>query len=64
MTTQRIYKVGDYPKEVALRDSSTATIRPMVPEDADPLLRFSQSVWVEDRYFLKEDVTSPQMIGR
>lgn len=61
-TQQRIYPVGDYPKEVTLRDGSTATVRPMVPGDADALLRFFGSVAVEDRYFLKEDVTSPEVI--
>lgn len=63
-TQQRIYTVGDYPKEVTLRDGSNATIRPMVPEDADALLRFFGSVSVEDRYFLKEDVTDPMVIRR
>jgi L-amino acid N-acyltransferase YncA len=63
-TQQRIYNVGDYPKEVTLRDGSKATIRPMVPEDADALLRFFEIVAVEDRYYLKEDVTDPEVIRR
>jgi L-amino acid N-acyltransferase YncA len=34
----------------------------MVPEDADALLKFFQIVAVEDRYYLKEDVTDAQVI--
>ena len=62
MATQRIYGVGDYPKDVTLRDGAMVTVKPMLTQDARALLIFFQGIPVEDRYYLKEDVVSPEVI--
>ena len=36
----------------------------MVPEDADALLEFFRGISKEERFYLKEDVTSPRVIGQ
>jgi len=56
------YKLTAYPKEKLLSDGTTVTIRPMTPDDEPALLDFFLRVSEEDRYFLKEDVTSPAVI--
>jgi L-amino acid N-acyltransferase YncA len=45
-------------------DNDNITIRPMAPEDKDKLLDFFRRIPQEDRFYLKEDVTSPQVIQR
>ncbi len=57
-----IYKISAYPKEKVLLDGTKVTIRPMTPEDEAGLLEFFLRVSEEDRYYLKEDVTSPKVI--
>ncbi|MCH7744825.1 MAG: GNAT family N-acetyltransferase [Chloroflexi bacterium] len=59
MTT---YSMTAYPKTMELLDGQTMTIRPMVSSDRDALLKFFLRVSEEDRYYLKEDVTSPEVI--
>lgn len=51
-----------YPKTMELLDGQQVTIRPMVSADRDTLLEFFLRVSEEDRYYLKEDVTSPDVI--
>ncbi len=51
-----------YPKTMELLDSQQVTIRPMISTDKDALLEFFLRVSEEDRYYLKEDVTSPDVI--
>ena len=51
-----------YPKTMELLDGQQVTIRPMVSADKDALLEFFLRVSEEDRYYLKEDVTSPDVI--
>jgi L-amino acid N-acyltransferase YncA len=58
-----VYAVGAYPKESSLRDGSRVTIRPLEGSDESALLQFFLSVPEDERYFLKEDVTSPVVIG-
>lgn len=53
-----------YPKELTLSDGITITLKPMISGDADALLQFFSRVPPEDRHFLKEDVTSPEVINR
>jgi L-amino acid N-acyltransferase YncA len=60
----RIYRLSAYPKEIRLLDGTSVTLRPMVPEDEAELLRFFTLLPEEDRRYLKEDVTSPEVIGR
>ena len=64
MVTTRIYKLTAYPKEITLRDGTPVVLRPMEPSDAEALLAFFLEVEPEDRYYLKEDVTSPVVINR
>jgi len=56
------YEIAAYPKETALRDNSIVTIRPLAPQDRDPLLAFFLGVPGDERYFLKDEVTSPRLI--
>ncbi len=54
--------VGFYPKEVAIRGGEKVTVRPLLPDDAQALLAHFLSLPEEERHFLKEDVSSPQVI--
>ena len=51
-----------YPKTVMLRDGAEVTLRPLQGGDKVPLLEFFKHVPEEDRYYLKENVTSPGVI--
>jgi len=53
-----------YPKQFKLKDNTAITLRPMVKEDEPKLLEFFCSLPDEDRLFLKEDVTKPEVIHR
>lgn len=57
-----VYKLTAYPKQVTLRDGSVVTLRPMEPADAEGLLEMFRDVPAEDRWFLKEDVTSEKVV--
>lgn len=56
------YAIAAYPKEVALKDGSDVTIRPVDEGDEQALLDFFLDIPEEERFFLKEDVTSPEVI--
>lgn len=60
----RIYQLSEYPKEVSLLDGTRVTLRPMLPEDEDALVRFFTHVSEDDRRYLKEEVTSTEVIAR
>lgn len=51
-----------YPFDVKLEDGSEFTIRPLAKEDKIRLARFFQTVSEEDRFYLKENVTAPEII--
>ena len=52
-----------YPRLFTLgRTSTRVTVRPLEQGDAGGLLKFFGRVPAEDRFYLKEDVTSPQVI--
>ncbi len=51
-----------YPVQVKLEDGTTITIRPLEREDKVLLARFFQGVSEEDRFYLKENVTAPEVI--
>lgn len=57
-----IYKLEAFPQTAQLRNGMRIEVRPMVPEDKDKILEFFLQVPAEDRYFLKDDVTSPRVI--
>lgn len=60
--TTIIPDIGAYPKTVLLRDDTQVVIRPLTGEDAPRLLRFFQRIPEEERYYLKEDVVSREVI--
>ena len=51
-----------YPKEVKLPNKGRIIIRPMGSNDGDALLDFFLKIPEEERFYLKEDVTSPEVI--
>jgi L-amino acid N-acyltransferase YncA len=59
-----MFEIGIYPKKMTLRDGTTITLRPMTGEDAEGLLQFFLAVPEEERWYLKEDVTSPRVIHK
>jgi RimJ/RimL family protein N-acetyltransferase len=52
----------EFPKQVQLQDGTAVTLRPMVRDDRDALLDFFRRLSPEDRQFLKDDVTRPEII--
>ncbi len=58
-----VYTIGAYPKELTLRDGSRVLVRPLQQGDEKALLAFFLGIPEEERFFLKEDVTSPQVIS-
>lgn len=62
MVTTRTYKLSAYPKDVPLANGVVAVLKPMKPDDAAALLDFFLTTPEEDRYYLKDDVTSPAVI--
>ena len=59
-----VYAMPAYPKEVRLRDNKAVAVRPLSRDDADALLQFFLAIPEEERFFLKDDVTSPELIRR
>lgn len=57
-----VYPITRYPLAVELRDGSRVTLRPMRGTDVETLLAFFKRVPKEERFLLKDDVTSPQVI--
>ncbi len=58
------YELTAYPKELVLRDGANVTVRPLCEADEAALTVFFRNVPAHDRYFLKDDVTSPKLISR
>jgi putative acetyltransferase len=56
------YPIAAYPKEFALRDGTVVSIRPMDRDDGGALLHFFLGIPEDERFFLKDDVTSPAVI--
>lgn len=57
-----VYAIPAFPKELTLRDGTKVNVRPLEPGDADKLLQFFLDLPESDRYFLKDDVTSPEIV--
>ncbi len=57
-----VYPITRYPKEVALRDGTAVQLRPMTAADAEGLLTFFRDIPAEERFLLKDDVTSPEVV--
>jgi L-amino acid N-acyltransferase YncA len=58
-----VYPIPGYPTVYLTEDHKEITIRPMLPTDQEALLDFFRRIPQEDRFYLKEDVTSPQVIA-
>jgi GNAT superfamily N-acetyltransferase len=56
------YTIAAYPKDVGLKDGTRVTVRPVDESDEQALLDFFLGIPEEERFFLKEDVTSPEVI--
>jgi L-amino acid N-acyltransferase YncA len=57
-----IYKLEAFPRHIPLRDGSSVELKPMEQSDRDKVLEFFLQIPEDDRYFLKDDVTSPRVI--
>jgi len=53
-----------YPKQIMLLDGTVVSVRPLEPKDQAALLHFFHRVPEEDRFYLKENVTAPEVIHR
>jgi L-amino acid N-acyltransferase YncA len=62
--TTTVYPIPGFPTVYLTEDNKDMTIRPMLPTDKDALLDFFRRVPQMDRFYLKEDVTSPRVIER
>ena len=58
-----VYEMTAYPKTMEMNGESI-TVLPLKPEHETELLDFFLRVSEEDRFYLKEDVTSPRVISR
>lgn len=56
--------LAGYPKSLTLSDGTTVLVRPLEPTDLDALLRFFRGVPAEDRWWLREDVSNPEVVRR
>ena len=57
-----ILNVAAYPKTIRLRDGLQVVLQPLREEDKVRLLHFFQRIPEEERYYLKENVTAPEVI--
>ncbi|MBI4203154.1 MAG: GNAT family N-acetyltransferase [Chloroflexi bacterium] len=60
--TSDIPVLEQYPKTLNLRDGSKVVVHLLTAEDELHLYRFFQRVPASDRHYLKDDVTSPEVI--
>jgi L-amino acid N-acyltransferase YncA len=60
--THAIYPIPGYPTVYQTPGATQITIRPMLPTDKEALLDFFGRIAPEDRLYLKDDVTSPEVI--
>lgn len=57
-----VYPITRYPRDIELRDGSKVLARPMNADDCAAVLEFFRGIPEDERYFLKEDVSSPKVI--
>ena len=60
--TNTIPDIEAYPRTVMLRDGTQVILRPLEAGDKVQLLDFFKRVPEEERYYLKENVTAPEVI--
>lgn len=58
------YSITGYPTVRLTTDGDQYSVRPMQASDGEALLEFFRGVPASDRFYLKEDVTSPAVIER
>jgi len=51
-----------YPKEILIKDGSAIIIRPVVKEDEERLKAFFAQIPPEERWFLRDDISDPQVM--
>jgi L-amino acid N-acyltransferase YncA len=56
--------LAGFPKPLTLDDGTSVVLRPLQPGDEEALLSFFQSVPESERYWLREDVSDPEVIHR
>lgn len=54
--------LDEYPKKINLRDGSKVIMRPVLREDEEALYQFFKGLSKEDRLYLRDDVTSREVI--
>jgi L-amino acid N-acyltransferase YncA len=54
--------IETYPKAIRLRDGTAVELRPLQEDDKGRLLKFFERIPESERYYLKENVTSPEVI--
>ena len=59
----QVYTIAAFPKDLTLRDGTGVSVRPLEPRDEERLLAFFLGLPDDDRYYLKDDVTSPEVIA-
>ena len=65
MTTDRMmYPLPGYPAVRLTQDGEQMTVRPLVPDDKQALLEFFRGIPEEERFYLKDDVSSPGVIDQ
>lgn len=64
MATAVTYPIPGYPTVSLTADGAQMTLRPMVPGDEAALLAFFQSLPLDERLSLKDDVTNPSVIAQ
>ncbi len=62
MAHTAIYPIPGLPVEHLAEDGSRIEIRPLQPDDHGALLQFFKEIPAADRFFLKDDVTDPEII--
>ncbi|MBN2123991.1 MAG: GNAT family N-acetyltransferase [Deltaproteobacteria bacterium] len=56
--------IGDYPKEILLKDGTGLTLRPIQPEDAAPLFEMFARLPEEDKWYLDGDFEDPMRMEK
>ena len=65
MTTDRlIYPLPGYPAVRLTQDGEQMTVRPLAPDDKQALIEFFRGIPEEERFYLKDDVTSSSVIDQ
>ena len=54
--------LDEYPKEIVLKDGTSVMLRPLERDDAGALIAFFQRVPIDDRWYLRHDVTDPAVV--